>query len=535
MKKLNFCPYEFKEIDMDNLAYELVFPEDWSWEKVKNETVVGTGEKPYIAENDDRRDIHFRKDTTVDHIILLEAPKPGRKNGFRILIEYIERENAKLIEKIEKDFPATGLEDDLDEEIGYFSEMKDKKKELIHVSGKRSEEFQDKTGNIIMYAIPCCPHCHNRLPIGWDKAEDFGAIALMAPSGGGKTTFLLSMMNKNWRAFQRLGGYPDNRYKLNIVSAHWQYDTKDVTYQNMIKNSEEMCKKGGVCQDHTNRAYWIPPVFLSVEYYGHTMIVGLYDNAGEELSRMNTMNRPNLKMLLDKIYAGLYLFDPHDLNIVLPRRRRENIRQRLEECKLMTIEEQGMIQQNAQEGVTGRELQERIEILSDEKGDVSRALEVYDTYRSTLIQQGCQEQLEKMYFAGIIIKSDLLETSDEIRAREKYDVLFDRQSVNDMLDTDSMEMRSRLVQEMIREFRLFEPVDIDDFKRDFGEIDEKGQPTGRQAVSWHCISALGCDADTSEVHGCGGRLQGEYAPIRVAEPLLTCILKRIADNGWIEG
>lgn len=474
MKKLNFCPYEFQDIDMDNLAYELTFPKKWSWELVKEKTVVGTEQKPYIAEIDDRREVHFRKDGSVEHIVLLEAPRQGRKNGFQILIEYIERENAKNMEKSRKALPAIGTEDDLDEDIGLFVDAKDEKMQLFHVSGERCEEFQDKDGNIIMYAIPCCPHCHNRLPIGWDKAEDFGAIALMAHSGGGKTTFLLSMMNKNWKAFRRLGGYPDNRYKLNITSAHWQHDIKDATYNEMVKNSEEMCKKGGVCQDHTNREYWIPPVFLTVEYYGHTMIVGLYDNAGEELRQMNIRESPNLKMLLDKMYAGMYLFDPNDLNIVLPRRRKENIKQKLEECNLLSIEEQGKLQQNAQGEVTGRELVERIEILSNEKGDSSRALEVYEAYRSILQQYGYQGQMEKMYFAGIIIKSDLLENIKEIRAKRKYDILFDRKTVKDILDTDSMEMRSELVQEMIKEFQLFESVDIDDFKRDFGEIDEKG-------------------------------------------------------------
>lgn len=38
---LDFCPFDFNKIDMNNLAYELVFADEWTWERVKKETVIG--------------------------------------------------------------------------------------------------------------------------------------------------------------------------------------------------------------------------------------------------------------------------------------------------------------------------------------------------------------------------------------------------------------------------------------------------------------------------------------------------------------
>ncbi len=526
MNKLNFCPYDFSEIDMDNLAYELTFPRMWSWKDVKEKTVVGTGIKIYISENDDRRDERFKKNTKTEHIILREHFLPGRKNGFKLLKEFIERENAKIVDECEKALEEMELEEgaDYDDE---FLVLK-RQKMLFYNVRDGIDVFEDINRNIIIYAMPCCPHCHNRLPIGWDKAEDFGAVALMAPSGRGKTTFLLSMMNRNWEAFQELGGDPDSRHQISIAPAHLPHDEKDTTYYEMANNANEMCRKGGRCPDNTDRQHWIPPVFLKVQYLNHTMIIGIYDNAGEELRKMNLIENPNLHMLLDKMFAELYLFEPDDLNITLPRKREQNIKQEFKSCKLLPVEEQGKEQEeNRGKKISGRDLIKDAFEVPFKSGDIKAALEVYYNYKNVLVQHDCRSHLEEMYFAGVIIKSDLLEHCEEIKSKAEYDILFQRGILDDMLDKDSMEMRNELVQKMIKELHLFGSKDIDEFKRDFGEIDRNGKPTGRQAVSWHCISALGCGSD-------GGKLQDEYAPIRVAEPLLTCILRRIADNGWME-
>ena len=57
---LDFCPFDFNKIDMNNLAYELVFADEWTWEKVKKKTVIGEDPKPFINETDDRRNTHYK-------------------------------------------------------------------------------------------------------------------------------------------------------------------------------------------------------------------------------------------------------------------------------------------------------------------------------------------------------------------------------------------------------------------------------------------------------------------------------------------
>ena len=95
---LDFCPFDFNKIDMNNLAYELVFADEWTWEKVKKKTVIGEDPKPFINENDDRRNTHYKdredkKFVEVQHVVLLENRNPRGKNGFQQLLELISTRN----------------------------------------------------------------------------------------------------------------------------------------------------------------------------------------------------------------------------------------------------------------------------------------------------------------------------------------------------------------------------------------------------------------------------------------------------------
>lgn len=514
-KELNFCPYEFLPIDKENQAYELVFPNRWTWERVLKETVVGRIKKRgFISENDKRSEEHFRpnQDEQKQHIILRESDKKGGINGFGQLNAMIKREN-EIVEKAME----------VQEEAG---EVYQSDKPLYHVVKNGLDTYVDQHHNVVMYALPCCPHCHNRLPLGWNVAEDFCAVSLMAPSGSGKTTYLLSMMSDNWKAFQNLGRLKADGPRLFVTPAHLTEDEKDVTYQDLKKASADMCKnRDGNCPDNTDRGFWIPPVFLNIQYDGHLMIMGIYDNAGENLRGMNLLEHPNLQMLQDQMFAKIFLFDPKLMN----REMLENGRKEREllnmNCQVLTPKEQAVYQRE-HKGVrlTGDEV--LLRAASSNYADTAGELtEVYDKYLSSMQQNNMLEQLKKKYFFGVIIKSDLLEKEEKIRASRKYDLLFDRSVQKDMLDKNSMEGRENLVEEMIKEFRLFGDKNIDDFKEDFGETEEK------QAVSWHCISALGCSADDPKE---GGRLKGAYAPIRVAEPLVTCMVKRICENNWLD-
>lgn len=526
---LNFCPYEFIPINTDNLAYELVFWGGWSWKKVQEKTIVGGDTIKYINTNDVRRYDKYKKDNTGQHVMLLENMHPGGKSGFKLFLELIEKRNNDLVEanqSIIYDGETAQRKDDVNDKD--FSTENGGKKELhFKVIDGHNMFFVDQEP--VMHAVPCCPNCHNRLPVGWENAEDFGAISLMAPSGCGKTTFLLSMMNNNWRAFRNL--QMSDGKKIDIVQAHWD-DEQDKIYQNMNKRSEEMCKENGTCPDSTVKEHSIPPMFINVQYDHHVMIIGFYDNAGENLRDMNLLKIPSMRFLLKEMFAEMFFFDPCDMNIALPQKTSVSSTISDEDFQLKTIEEQGKMQkEKCGKKISAEELLEKTSENNSQKNVLSAFWDMYYSHRRIFQQYNCQENLKKMYFLGIIIKSDLLEELEEIRSNEEYAILFDRNAPNYVLNKNAMDMRSELVEKMIQDLNLFGDTDLNQFKQDFGEVEPKGEEAGRQAVSWHCISALGCDADSPKK---GGKLHGEYAPIRLTDPLATCIYQRIIDNGWVK-
>lgn len=552
---MDFCPYKFDKIDMENLAYELVFPEDTQWEDVKEHTVIGILYQEYgsyvssiLCDKDGSgriKDEAKRDDNKHEHIMLLEQEKGGSvMKLFKQVIELLNKSSEDSAGTLPGLADAGSGGDGMDKLAKLLAANRpsdrtgQKRKKLYH---KQSDDgldiFTDQEGNLWITAIPCCPNCHKRLPLGWAEAEDFGAISLMAPTGGGKTTFLYSMMHNNWEVFSDLGGF--GMQNLYITAAHRRNDPKDVAYADMMERSDKMCRNGGRCPDNTSKTAHIAPVFLNVQYGKHKLIIGIYDNAGENLMNSDPMGKPMIAPVVSKMFAELYLFDPEDLNVSLPDREKMQVLKSLEECAVMPLEEQGSYQEAHQDDtVSAREILGQYFGTGQDKNGASRmtrAMQPYRNHRENMQHARCLNHMKEMYFLGILIKGDLLEHVEKIRANREYDLLFDRGRERDLFNMNAMQMRSGLVRQMIQEFELFGDVSLDTFLQDFGEIDVEGNPTERQAVSWHLISALGCDViDRPERETAGGTLKGEYAPIRLAEPLLSCIVKRIVDNQWVE-
>ena len=134
------------------------------------------------------------------------------------------------------------------------------------------------------------------------------------------------------------------------------------------------------------------------------------------------------------------------------------------------------------------------------------------------MQKNILDQMQDMYFIATLIKCDLLENVTDIAGNNKYNVLLRREAPDRVLNINQMIGRSDTVREMFEELDLFGGrYRVEDMEGYYGD--------GKSF--WHCVSALGCDAETA------GPLKGNYAPIRVADPLLTCIVRRVADNGWL--
>ena len=481
---LDFCPFDFEKIDMENLAYELVILNGWTWEKVKERTIFGAPElEAYIVDNDTVRSEEFleRKKADVQHVMLLED-RTGKKCGFQHVLEMIEKNGGELKYEYEKG--------------QHIFKMKNKK---------------------IIRAMPCCPYCHSRLPIGWEDADDFIAISLMGRTSGGKTTLLYSLMDHNWTKLKNVV-LPDGR-QVRITTAHLQGDPKDSMYYALEEEAKAMCRKGGNCPHNSEKEIPLPPVFLKVVFETHTLIVGIYDNSGENLeNRSYYIYTDIMEKLLDKMFAEIFLFDPYDMNLKLPEKQTKVMS---ESCEILEIEAQGILQkQNQNVRKRADEILFR-EGRSREEKEKFRAFTVYERIKDARIQEELQEKMKTMYFVGVLSMCDLIENMPTVKADKKYANLFRRGQIQySVLDDSEMEGRSYNVKELFTDLELFGENTESKIRMFENDYKEKG-------VFWDCVSALGCDAELA------GEVYGEYDPIRVADPLLTCIVKRLEDNNWL--
>lgn len=545
--KLKFCPFEFERIDVTNLAYELMPQGDWTWDRIRKETVIGEYLDRYVNTSDSRRQERFQIKSSREQIILLESymdQKEGiclRENGMSVLKKLLDgrkpvekpvrapEERYELVpaytanmeglyEEEEEDFGADMMDSAIDPGNGKLTlEIKPDE----HAFGEY-DILCTQSKIAILHVVPCCPVCHNRLPIGWLEAEDFCAVSLLAPTSGGKTTLLYSMMYDRWSAFQTFMSYKGR--SLSIIPAYNPDDPTDDVYYAMSKEAEQLCENK-TCPDNTQKG-WVLPVFVQVNYDGAVYIVGIYDNAGELLQGQDVRNHQNLRLLIDKMYADIYLFNPEDMNNIRLNRARETVKkQNVENCEMLDLAAQGEYQEKE-----GNMAIYAKELLSAGRqtgaGKKTDILRVYSNTRAMRIQNRCGEHMRTgMHFLGVLIKSDLLRDADAIRNTKKYEVLFDPESPDDMTDLDQIMGRSMLVEEMIREFRLLGNTKLQDFEVAYGAAGSKVRgAANRDSVSWHAVSALGCDAELA------GRVLGDYQPIRHAEPLMTCILKFLDEN-----
>ena len=69
---------------------------------------------------------------------------------------------------------------------------------------------------------------------------------------------------------------------------------------------------------------------------------------------------------------------------------------------------------------------------------------------------------------------------------------------------------------MLLNYGMLSHEDIDMFCRDYGK-----------GVSRHCVSATGCDAVEND------HLLGKYNPINIGDPVISCIVSRMKELGWL--
>lgn len=527
---LDFCPFEtdektgkFARIDMSNLAYELIFRNGYT-KKDFNGTVLESSH--YLdAKTDERLNRDYQDNSEK---MILEEGIPGKHgNQLQELLRRLDEEKQNETSAAGR---GTGSPDAMEDtevpeegDTGVLLDYQSQK------DGSFSFYFSASAGRgrrEIMRALPCCPRCHKRLPLGWNNKdiEDFYSIGLLSSTGEGKTSFLLAMMEKKWR---RLGAISSNLY---VYPAHIIDDDHD-QYGSLAEKCEMMCKDQGECPPPTTpgQGKKINPVFLRIQYNGHNMILGIYDNSGEVLKAMNPGD-DRIQMLLN-MNAIIYFIDPKNMKVELPAETERQRKEWTEAILLDNIQMQGEFQkENRGTRVQGEKLllEARREVRSTGEEKESPFALYQDFRNATMTADGWADMavtdrnkrfMKEQHLCCTIIKSDLLRESPQMREIPHMTELFTRDPEYNYLDEDIQYAREQIVQEVCSQFAFSH--------REMG-IMEKDM----KSVSWHCISSLGCG--TKEIRPQVFRLKGRFDPIRVEEPLVICMRNRFQENGWEE-
>lgn len=504
-KKLNFCPYEpdfnkndgsFRKIDMENPAYEMKFYFKRSYEELKNKTVLGSHLDDIVKAGPDPRLRNMYNDE-ADHYMLWESIG-GKPGDLKRLLEAIDEGNENFESAPSMDIYGKGDAQKLE-----YQKNPNGTYTISYGIGS------DMAAVPIVDIVPCCPICHRPLPLGWHDAEDFMALSLMAYMSGGKTTYLLSMMAENWACFNNMD---TGSVSLEVTSAH---NAEHEKWYEELENAAEKLVDEGYCPKPTDpSAERIPPIFLAVEYNGHKMILGLYDNSGETFQNMASGD-PRV-IMLSCMDAHLFLIDPAEMSVPIQKKhRREG--SSTKEYRLMNIAQQAEFQVKHQaEMVSGQSLLDAEDKkLKRKKQDWH---EMFTNMKKAYKLAGVDKQMNKQHLSCVVVKSDLLEDLPEFYSVMHKKSLFNRKDIN--LNKDEMFVQQDEIEEIIFDKYVF---------RD--HLQKRKLSDAFNSVSWHCISALGCDAEAVE----SGLFQFEvedYSPIRLAEPVAARILERVVENNW---
>lgn len=534
---LEFCPYEadiytkeFQKIDTSNLAYELIFMKGHSYDELKN-TVLGA-ENPIIHNEPDKRLRDAYRDTSI-HYMLWES-QDGGKNGLEKLLEWIDNGNKNVQNQVPdaSKFDWTNGEGGGNEsaETGFKLVYEKEEMNSSYVISYAAEKGRRK--DPLMKAVPCCPNCHMRLPIGWLTAEEFCPVSMIGRTKGGKTTYETSLRVDGWDALRCLGkGWVVN-------AAHETSPGEDYWYTLLSQAADRMVGEYGnkpECPQETNPEKWIAPVFLMVTYRGHRMIAGIYDNSGETFKDMTALD--HRLYILSNMYAHIYLIEPKQMLVNLP--EEETQVQETEPMELKTIEEQGRLQeQHRGEQILAADLLRPARVVNPapvgKKEDPFRMLK---DYQELLVKTGVLDRMQHQHLCATVIKCDQLEGLPEMDEVNHSRFLFEHGIPVDLFD--QQEARQEIVKDMFQKY-------IFPIRRGSESFLENSM----ESVSYHCVSALGCgtyqsieDREVTEI--VEGRLttgiksgvevhylNGEYDPIRVAEPLAYCLKKKVEELGW---
>lgn len=409
MTKNNFCPFDGKTMNLHNLAYEIVHPEGWSWEKVKKEINIGYEKRNYISENNEKRYrflLQSGQQSSPQHTaqtMLLANPQEAGKDGLTLLRESLEKTDSRdkkdgdlhilgesyqsyedFLRSVYRVAPIQHKDTGKAEKLEEF-EQEDKGCKKIKYKFQNSlHSFVDMDENPIMYALPCCPYCHNRLPIGWLDADTFWGILIVGEEENSITipgdSRIVSQLSK------QLEG------SAFVYSAYYEDQVKEIGNPGFfqIKFQEGNQTKSG--------------------------IVGIYQYSLNTIQNLNLMNRPWMKTILDKIDLDICFINQ------TPQEGKEcqkvDMSDCFQKCEMLSLKEQAEFQRlHAGERISAKDLLEVTMHYTINQNEILNHLEKFSLLSHKRIEYGYVEKLQDM---GVLIASQWLEENTVPEIQKYY-------------------------------------------------------------------------------------------------------------------
>lgn len=404
MAGINFCPFDGKAINKKNLAYEIVHPNGWTWDKVKRETVIGMDPRVYISEHDGKRRrfaerVGLLDDSAADNqVMLLANEQKDGKDGLTLLCESLEagkrkQEKGKSVKILGKQYAsyedyikraykmgsAEVYEEEPEDDFDQKSE--DAPAKLRYVHQNNMHIFVDSNKDAVMYALPCCPYCHNRLPSGWLSADDFMGILVLASDEADKEHYIHSV-------------FQQERKKLEHIAS----ELGSHIYIQNVAYSDDMSMGAS-------------PIFMNVQSEAgqvkKSIMIGLYVYSNEAIINLNLMQSPWMSVVLDKMYADFFIVGNGDC-VSVPTACKKSVFQK---CTMLSLEEQAHFQKEH-----AGQIISALDILNNdyEEDDVSETKlsdegtqregvisQLYDKLLRHRLDYDCRKYMQNMHFVGV--------------------------------------------------------------------------------------------------------------------------------------
>lgn len=577
------CPICFKEIKTADLMYEVWFYKDDRGVMIspEHEWITSTQLRNLFDKNSKLNCIHYMKDYQMDRFYsqsgvpsnryLMLSRQAWRHMGKRVSysdyavftycmekiqnhqeIESAEQESRNIEDDFgDNFFQENAFHDFMDGETFRFDDDQDFGNTFdpnnefsmemeafaidYNITGKADEEnrgYRVYVNNMLAFQlVPCCPHCHARLPKGWLNADCYVPVGFFSPKHGGKTTITESLIANDFEIFNNMNGTKATPAQ-NAEFAPY--------YKSVLKRANKLIEEHRYHDG--SQPYYRLPIFFNLELEGKKILVGLFDIAGESLETLDPLD-PIADFLMNM--SGIVcLIDPNSMSVHLkpdieyvgenPQEKAASGHNHSDNGVILkTIDQQAEEQRNCKEEISVRELLKEESEAENEEMDSSK--EKYDganheltikTFRKfcSFVNAKCmvgEQPLKNIHLAMTIMKSDELKETPEIQSKGEGDkiVLFqDADSLEEYIDTDIRKIRQLVIPGLFDEY-FFKGNEKRLFTEPF------------KSVSWHCISAVGC-SKTRKVYEKGSKKAdvyyvGEYSPIRVVEPVLECVFREM--------